>query len=153
MANADKTLIIVSCSKKKLLSAKPVKAKDVYTSGYFKLCRQYAERFGNSWIILSARYGFIPPDSLISSNYDTSFKKKHSNCVTVEKLREQAKDMDLQAFRPIISLCGKEYFKVIKNTLEPWGLKIYNPLEGLKIGCRQKEIKAAIRRNRPLLYT
>lgn len=153
-ANADKSLIIVSCGKKKKIwqkisCAKPVMAKDVYTSGYFKLCKQYAELFGSSWVILSAKYGFIAPESLIDTDYDISFKKKFSDCVSAEELKRQAKDMGFQAFGAIISLCGKAYSIVIKDTLEPLGLKIYSPLEGLKIGYRQKKLKDAIRQNRP----
>lgn len=152
--NVSSTLIIVSCGKKKAWQknscAKPIMAKDAYKSGYFKLCKRYAELFGDRWVILSAKYGFIAPESLISTDYDISFKRKSLRCISVEKLGKQAKDLSFQAFGAIISLCSREYSRVIKDVLEPMGLKIYSPWEGLRIGYRQKKIKEAIRQNKPL---
>ena len=70
-------LIIVSCGKRKICDRDPIagpqKAEDVYTSGYFKKNQEYALSFGNDWMIFSAKYGFIPPDFIISENYNVTF--------------------------------------------------------------------------------
>jgi hypothetical protein len=41
----------------------------------FRLNHQYAERFGDVWVVLSADYGLIPPDLSIPDLYGVSFKR------------------------------------------------------------------------------
>ena len=65
-----KTLVIVPCGKRKIWDknseAGPTKARDVYTGSPFKVNREYAEKFGDPWVILFAKYGFLEPDQVIS---------------------------------------------------------------------------------------
>jgi hypothetical protein len=58
-----KTVVFVGCGKAKLDRKAP--AKDLYTSTLFKKCRAYAERYGDEWAILSARYRLVMPDQVI----------------------------------------------------------------------------------------
>lgn len=58
------TLCIASCGKAKIWDKHPelgsTKARDAYIGVHTGLCRKYAERFyPGSWIILSAKYGFL----------------------------------------------------------------------------------------------
>jgi hypothetical protein len=39
-----------------------VKARDAYTSDLFRTYREDAQAFGERWVVLSAKYGFIDPD-------------------------------------------------------------------------------------------
>ena len=63
------TLAIVQCGQKKIWDrnpgAGPTAAKDAYVSPYFRKNRAYAERFADQWMILSAKYGFLDPDTKI----------------------------------------------------------------------------------------
>ena len=72
------TLVVVSCGKRKIWdyypNAGPTKAKGAYRKGPFRLNREYAEVFGDKWVILSAKYGFINPDFVIPGNYSVTFK-------------------------------------------------------------------------------
>ena len=54
-----KTLVIVGCGAAKL--DQPARAKDLYTSTYFKKKRGFAELVGDHWKILSAEHGLVPP--------------------------------------------------------------------------------------------
>lgn len=62
-------LILVGCVKSKVETAAKVRAKDLYDSPLWKCRRKYAERFGRSWHILSAKHGFLDPEKKIGT-YD-----------------------------------------------------------------------------------
>jgi hypothetical protein len=49
-----------------------------YTSTPVRLNRQYAERFGDTWVVLSAKYGLIAPNFSTSEAYEVSFKCRAS---------------------------------------------------------------------------
>lgn len=68
-----KTIVLVGCGKDKL--SHPAKVKDMYTGPLFKKARAYAERIGDSWWILSAKYGLLGPDEKIEP-YDETLAKK-----------------------------------------------------------------------------
>jgi hypothetical protein len=59
-------LVIVPCGQRKVWDDDPqqgkVPAREAYTGAPFKVNRPYAERRGDRRVILSAKYGFIPPD-------------------------------------------------------------------------------------------
>lgn len=52
------TLVVVPCGKRKIWdkypSAGPTKAEDVYIGAPFKVNREYAEKYGSRWVVLSA---------------------------------------------------------------------------------------------------
>ena len=150
MHNFNKTLIIVPCGKKKVWDINPtagkIKAKDAYISNYFKLCKQYAERFADEWVILSGKYGIIEPDSIISGNYDTKLfvSKKFE-----DKVKRQLQFV-VKNISQVISLCGNYYSLFLKDVLYRFDLPIYVPLQGSKIGERQKLLKKCLKENKPL---
>jgi len=37
--------------------------------------REYAEHFGDRWVILSAKYGFLNPEDTIEGTYNVTFKR------------------------------------------------------------------------------
>jgi hypothetical protein len=92
-----KTLCVVSCGKSKVWDKKPdvryVEAGDAYTGSFFKCNREYANKFHeNNWIILSAKYGFIKPTTLIE-NYNARFKNSSLPTDKINMLLEQAKPL------------------------------------------------------------
>ena len=59
-----KTIAFVSCVNTKHNT--PMPARDLYCSDWFKKGSAYAERIVDEWYVLSALYGFIQPDKIIS---------------------------------------------------------------------------------------
>ena len=62
---------LVACSRTK--ANRPVPARELYASPLFRAASAYAERkYGSGrWLILSARYGLVDPDRILSP-YDLS---------------------------------------------------------------------------------
>src|ERR1022692_3753116 len=58
---------------------------------FFRKSRDYAQRYGEAWLVFSANYGFMRPHELIE-NYNETFKNGGPNLVTVERLREQVSE-------------------------------------------------------------
>ena len=162
-------LVIVSCGGNKIrgeegVLAPPIPAKDVYTSTYFKWNRQYAEKFGRHWCILSAHYGFMAPDWLMPRLYNASWSKsairkmkkegkKINPSMRCEDIRQQASLGHPIKFLPameIVVLGGKEYTQRVKFAVDSIkGMQLLNPLDGLGIGLQIQAVKNAVERNRP----
>lgn len=153
MTDIMKTLIIVPCGKSKVWDKNPelefVKASEAYTSTFFRLNREYAETFGDRWIILSAKYGFINPETMIE-NYDVSFNNQRSNPISTKILKEQIKNLELSSFNRIIGLGGKEYRTKILEAFENSQIQVVFPFNNCcGIGDMQKAIKNSIKDNGP----
>jgi hypothetical protein len=73
-------LVVVPCGKSKSWDREPnrgpVSANEAYTGPPFQLHRRYAEHFGDAWVVLSAKYGFIAPDCSTSEPYGCPFKRR-----------------------------------------------------------------------------
>ncbi|HET6293294.1 MAG TPA: hypothetical protein VFG33_07965 [Kribbella sp.] len=61
-ASAD--VVLITCVKTKL--SVPAAAKDLYISALFQKQRQYAERSGATWFILSAEHGLVRPEEWLA---------------------------------------------------------------------------------------
>lgn len=153
MGKLNKTLVIVPCSKSKIWSKrtypKKVPAKDAYISPYFRLCRLYAEKFSDKWLIFSGKYGIISPNIPIE-NYDDKLIYKKMNKEFCFKIKKQLEEL-LEEYNIVVSLCGGDYFRVIEEAIGDNKVKVYNPLSGLKIGERMKKLKECIENDGPLL--
>ncbi|MDG6220589.1 MAG: hypothetical protein QCI38_03975, partial [Candidatus Thermoplasmatota archaeon] len=140
-------LVIVQCGGSKIWKKKTelgaVPAKDAYTSPYFKKNRAYAEKFGECWMILSAKYGFIDPKTLIE-DYNVTFKKKKTNPISVEDLRRQVYQKNLAQFCEIVVLGGIEYLEAVEQAFRGTGCKVVSPFEGLSIGMRMHAVDMAL---------
>ncbi len=149
------TLVIIPCGKKKIWDrypyVGPTKAKDVYISGYFRWNRRYAEKFGDKWVILSAKYGFIDSDFIISENYDVSFTDRSTETVSLNKLKRQVSDMKLMDFDTIIFLGGKVYADIVSKAFEDYNVEIIKPFTGLKLGEYMSKVKEAVTTGNPSL--
>jgi hypothetical protein len=146
-------LIVIQCGGKKIWDDNPDKgptpAKDAYVSFYFKTNRAYAERFGDHWLILSAKYGFLEP-SIIIEDYNVSFKKRSTGPISLDKLKSQITNKNLCAYSPIIVLGGEEYYQAVLGAFNGLGCSILSPLRGLKIGIRMSRTKNALREDKKL---
>jgi hypothetical protein len=147
------TLVIVPCGQGKVWDADPnrgsVPACDAYNGAPFKVNRAYAEYFADRWVILSAKYGFIPPDFPIPGPYNVTFKKQTTNPVEVSTLRKQIKDRQLDQFEKVVGLGGKEYRAMVEEAFQSLPVKLYFPFAGLPIGKAMQAAKRAIAADKP----
>jgi len=145
-----RVLIIVPCGLSKVWDKKPqagpVAASLAYTGPPFRLNKRYAERYGDRWVILSAKYGFIPPDFIIPGPYDVTFKRKSTNPVALAILTEQVCGMGLNGFEVVIGLGGKEYRSVIEQAFDSSSVELRFPFAGLNIMKMMRAIKLALSR-------
>ena len=149
-----KDLCIVTCGKKKIWDINPntgpKEAKEVYIGPLSKKAKEYAEKYHpKSWMILSAKYGFIYPDEIIPKNYDVCFHDKKSKTISLDKLKMQADKKNFDEYDSITVLGGKFYTKLIIDLFP--NKKIINPLDGCKgIGYMLKKINDSIKDNKKL---
>ena len=142
------TLVVVPCGKWKIWdkspTAGPTKAEDVYIGPPFKVNREYAKKYSNRWVVLSAKYGFIGPGFIISGNYDVTFKDPSTNPISVRELKEQIKQKALDSFDTVVVLGGKDYADVVCDAFSGLDVKIKAPVAGLQIGYAMGAVRKAI---------
>ncbi len=136
-------LCIISCSRRKIWDNYPtigtVKAMDAYTGSLSRKAIMFAEKFcGDSWIILSAKYGFLIPDDIIPGPYDATFKKKSHDTISIDELMKQAYEKGLYKYDIIVVLAGREYTDVVKKVFHD--KKIVEPLKNLRYGEKLKKL-------------
>ena len=152
-----KTVVLVGCGAEKLPA--PAKAKDLYTGPLFKKARAYAEKFGDEWRILSAKYGLLDPERVIEP-YDLTLGQMDSkwyyswglctrNAISCNLLN-WTHDGHGQNFKcdPVrfVVLAGEPYTSClrIEGCRIPKFCVIEKPLQGLGIGQRLKWLKDAL---------
>lgn len=146
-------LVIVPCGRSKVWERDPLRgptrAREVYTGAPFVLNRDYAERFGDAWVILSAKYGFIAPDFVIPEAYEVSFKYPATNPIALERLHEQRQSQNLDRFGIVVGLGGKEYRAAIEEAFAGTPVQLIYPFAGLPIGKTMQATKRAIASGEP----
>ena len=142
------TLVVVPCGKRKIWdrypSAGPTKAQDVYIGAPFKVNREYAEKYSNRWVILSAKYGFIDPGFVISRDYDVTFKDASTNPISERALKEQIKRKALHSFDTVVVLGGRDYADVVYNAFGGLKVRVKAPVAGLPLGRAMGAVRKAI---------
>lgn len=146
-----RTLVVIPCGKSKIWkknpSAGPTKARDAYTGSPFMVNREYAERFADEWVILSAKYGLIEPDFVIPEDYNATFSDKSSDPISIESLRERASR--IEGFEYVVALGSTEYAERVKSAFRGTGVEVLTPTAGLPIRKAMGKVKDAIRRGQP----
>lgn len=144
----ETVLVIVPCGKSKIWDKDPrqgpIQAAAAYTGTPFRLNRAYAQQFGDAWIILSAKYGFVEPTFMIPGPYEVSFKHARTNPIAPPDLALQVKRLQLHRYGVVVGLGGKEYRKVILDAFAPLGVRLEFPFAGLPIGKMMQATKRAI---------
>jgi len=107
-------IYLVSCVARK--KSKPVAARDLYESTWFRLARRYVERSGAPWFILSAKYGSVMPDAVISP-YDVTLNRMGvaDRLAWAQKVQSQMNEQ-LPDADEIVVLAGARY----REHLEPY---------------------------------
>jgi len=116
-------LIIIACGQRKIWADAPwlgvVEAGKVYTGGYFLQNKAFAEREGERWLILSAKYGLLEPRDKIE-DYDVTFKRPDSNPIGRDRVREQVlagRPIRIRKGWKVAVLGGREYQAVARHAL------------------------------------
>jgi hypothetical protein len=149
----SRTLVVVPCGKAKIWDKKPTAgpkpARDAYTGAPFKVNREYAERFGDEWVVLSAKYGFLRPTDLVEGPYNITFKQPSTGPIEVNALRRQISDRRLDQFEQVIALGGKIYQMVVEQAFAASGRPVKFPFAGAKLGEALRAAKQAIAAGKP----
>jgi hypothetical protein len=144
-------LVIVPCGKSKIWDKQPqhgpAPAIEAYTGAMFRLNLQYAERFGDAWVMLSPKYGFIAPDFVIPETYDISFRLPATRPISDGQLQRQVRERRLDAYTDVTGLGGKGYRGAIQASFADTAARLHFPFAGLPIGKMMQATKAAIAGN------
>jgi hypothetical protein len=141
-------LVVVPCGRSKIWQNEPdrgpVAAAEAYTGTPFRLNRQYAERFGDAWVVLSAKYGFISPDFMIPGPYEVSFKHPTTRPIALDQLGQQVREQQLDRYPVVVGLGGKEYRAAIEAAFADSSTRLVFPFAGLPIGKSMQAAKQAL---------
>jgi len=136
---SGKRIVLVSCVKSKTTGSNP--AQDLYISDLFQKSSAYAKLIGDSWYILSAKYGLLSPDQVIEPYEKTLTKmgvrerKSWANNV-MSDLAKIVTHSD-----EVVFLAGVKYRENLIHPLKIMGSKISVPMEGLSFGNQLKWLK------------
>ena len=132
-------LFLVSCVGKK--GNRPVPAKDLYRSTWFKLARAWVEHEAAPWFILSAKHGLVHPNAVIAP-YDETL-----NNMPVAARRDWAKRVKSQlaetlpSVDEVVIFAGRRYREYIEQHLRARFTSVEVPIEGLRIGEQLRWLK------------
>jgi hypothetical protein len=104
---ARRTLCIVSCTAHK--RDVPLPAENLYSSDLFFKSRRFAQANFDSWLILSAKHGLVPPGQVVEP-YDRNLSSlsKAERAALSELVIHQASRMSLEQMM-VTSICGEDY--------------------------------------------
>lgn len=127
-----KTLYLVSCVSKK--SCDRSHAKDLYRSEWFKKARKFVERSGAPWYILSAKYGLLDPDELVTP-YEQTLNKMPINerKLWATGVLDRLLPM-LTTQQTVIVFAGVRYREFLMPSLRRVVGEVRAPMEGMRIG-------------------
>lgn len=134
--------VLAGCVKGKADHRAP--AQYLYTSPLFQKRRRAAEARGDGWGILSAEYGYVPPNEVIDP-YDT-----HISDVDVEEWRQRAlgylpRVLEANDVTQVTILAGSKYVDPLVADLEALGVDVVDPCRGLRPGERQQKLEELAR--------
>ena len=125
-------IVLVSCVKKK--SSLPRPARDLYVSPFFKKMRHFAEQVGDSWFVLSAEYGLLEPDAVVTP-YERTLKRMSADEKAAWVARVTAQiERAIPADATVVMLAGVAYRSLVEDVLRGRGNVVEVPLRGMGIG-------------------
>ncbi|WP_077622223.1 DUF6884 domain-containing protein [Sediminibacillus massiliensis] len=147
-------LFIIPCGKKKIWDkyehAGPVAAKRAYIGTFHRLCENYAKQFGDRWVTLSAKYGYLDPEDIVEANYDLTFGDKTNGVITPARLKEQVLEKRLDRYIEVIVLTGKKYKPIVFGSFPDTQTITFPLLDCSGIGMMQQRLKRAVQDNLPI---
>ncbi len=134
------TLYLVGCGKAKL--DRPAPARELYTGSLFRAARAYVEALGAPWQVLSARYGLVRPDAVVTPYEQKLWRRKDDlSAWALTAASGIIYTSGGYKVRPVF-LCGADYADPIVAFLERWDVPTEQPLRGLELGARLAWFKA-----------
>lgn len=138
MSQRTDRVVLAQCTSRK--RAEESEAKYLYDeSRYFRKQRRYAEHYGDCWYIQSAKHGLVTPETVIE-NYNKRPKDIDNidawACEIVNDLAERHRP----ANTVVEILGGCKYADPIRPLLERRGFAVVEPLDGLRIGPRERKL-------------
>ena len=130
--NIRTEICLLSCVGQKLPD--PAPARDLYTSSWFVKARAFAEKTGQPWFVLSAKYGLVHPDDVIApydltlNNMPVADRRTWANAVLSQL------EPHLNSSGSVMFLAGRRYREFLEPQLRGRGLNVAVPMEGLRIG-------------------
>jgi hypothetical protein len=126
------TVYLVSCVSRKRKNE--CFARDLYISDWFVKARRYVEASGCRWFILSAEYGLVAPDQRIAP-YNRTLKtmSKPERQAWAERVFRQL-TVAVPGVTHVVFLAGQRYREFLAQRLASRDVKVYVPLERLRIG-------------------
>lgn len=110
-----KTIIILACSKTKAwskepaLRGKPLPADDAYKGKVFLYGKAYAQKNDIPYLILSAKYGLIKPDTMIE-DYEQKLKRKKESLEIRVKFHDALQDLFVQ-YDDVFLIGGDQHYR------------------------------------------
>lgn len=137
-------LYLVSCVSRK--GNAPAQAKDLYQSDWFCKARAWVEQTGQPWFILSAKYGLVHPETVISPyektlNKMAAAERRAWAAATIKQLEPH-----LDGVESVIFLAGQRYREHLESPLQSRGIVVSTPLARLGIGRQLAWLKARTHR-------
>ena len=136
-----KTILLISCVKEKISTKS--KAKDLYTSNFFRKSLAYAQSLKPDCIyILSAKYGLLDLNTEVDT-YDLTLNnfKKHELLIWSKNTLNQLRNVADLANDKFIFLAGDKYRKYLITEISKYEV----PMKGLGIGNQLKFLKNSIK--------
>jgi len=121
------TLAVIGCGNAKRDEA--AKARDLYTSNYFALKREYADHFADRVVILSAEHGLVWSKRTIEP-YDTTLDDRDREAIVDEvawSLRSPFTDHS-HAYE-VLLLAGRDYASIYADAIEQENEIAFEPLD------------------------
>ncbi len=127
----EQTIYLVSCVGKKQETA--VQAKGLYVSEWFTRARAFVERAGRPWFILSAEFGLVAPEQIISPyNRTLNMMPRAERQAWAQQVCEQM-GRSLPSGAHCVILAGQRYREFLIDYLaRRYSVEV--PMKGLAIG-------------------
>ena len=136
-------IALVSCVKQKRTSAAP--ARDLYVSELFRGLRRYGEARADAWFILSAEYGLLRPDQVVSPYERTlNTMRRPERLAWAARVQRQLLEV-LPPSAHVILLAGARYRENLEPFLRGKGYEVSVPLEGMALGKQLQYLRGIAR--------
>ena len=136
---AMKTVYLLACVKTK--KARPMPAKDLYASNWFKKARAYAEQNGSRWYILSAEHGLVHPETVIAPYNKTLVNMpKSERRVWSDRVFHDIEDV-VGPSDCVVFLAGVKYREFLFDMVRALCAEVQVPMEGLSNGKQLRWLK------------
>jgi hypothetical protein len=120
---------LIACVKSK--HPKPMAAKDLYASALFTKSRSFAEQRGLPVYILSAKYGLISGDRIITP-YEQTLNTMGRDEISIWAANVAKDIQSTFGDQALLVMAGEKYLSFCDLVSNP----IINPMKGLSIGKR-----------------